>query len=231
MKILNSQVYVGPNTYALFPVIRLTLDLGKLEDWPTKRLGQGFVNRLLETLPGLRQHGCSYSEPGGFVRRLDEDEGTWLGHVVEHVAIELQCLAGTPVTYGKTRSVPGQPGVYYVIFSFTEEQVGLDAGELAITLVRSLLPPDMPSALPADQADGFHFARALERLIERAQEIALGPTTASLVEEARRRDIPAIRLDTNSLVQLGWGKYQQRIRASVTGKTSNIAVETAATKS
>ena len=234
MRVRETRVYRGPSPYGYRPVIRLTVDLEELERHPSGEIPQ-FNERLLALIPTLSEHGCSYGVPGGFVRRLadqndDGSRGTWLGHVVEHVAIELQCLAGTPVTYGKTRSVPGQPGVYYVIFSFTEEQVGLDAGELAITLVRSLLPPDMPSALPADQAAGFHFARALERLIERAQEIALGPTTASLVEEARRRDIPAIRLDTNSLVQLGWGKYQQRIRASVTGKTSNIAVETASDK-
>ncbi|MGD9510238.1 MAG: cyanophycin synthetase, partial [Geminicoccaceae bacterium] len=127
MKILNSQVYVGPNIYALFPVIRLTLDLGELEDWPTRRLGQGFVDRLLETLPGLRQHGCSYNEPGGFVRRLDEDEGTWLGHVLEHVAIELQNVAGTPVSFGKTRGT-GNPGEYFVVYEYEQSEVGLEAG-------------------------------------------------------------------------------------------------------
>src|SRR5215510_4805435 len=127
-------------------------------------------------------------------------------------------------------SAPGQPGVYYVVYSFIEEQVGVEAGELALKLVRSLLPPELPSALPEDERAGFSFPRELEGLIERAQDIALGSTTASLVEEARRRDIPAIRLDTQSLVQLGWGKYQQRIRASVTGRTSNIAVETVSDK-
>jgi cyanophycin synthetase len=234
MRVLETRVYRGPSPYGYRPVIRLTVDLEELEQHPSAELPK-FNERLIELLPTLQEHGCSYGQPGGFIKRLyDQNEdgtrGTWLGHVAEHVALEIQCLAGTPVSYGKTRSVPGKPGVYYVIYSFTEEQVGIAAGELALKLVRSLLPPDLPSALPEPERAGFDFGRELEELIEQAQEIALGPTTASLVEEARRRDIPAIRLDTHSLVQLGWGKYQQRIRASVTGLTSNIAVETASDK-
>ena len=91
-----------------FPVIRLELDLGALEAWPTGRLGGGFVDALAAALPGLAEHGCSYKEPGGFFRRMREDEGTWLGHVLEHVAIELQNIAGEEVTFGKTRSA-GRP--------------------------------------------------------------------------------------------------------------------------
>jgi cyanophycin synthetase len=234
MRVVETRVYRGPSPYGYRPVIRLTVDLEELEQYPSGEL-PNFNARLVELMPTLQGHGCSYGEPGGFIRRLNEQNaegtrGTWLGHVAEHVALEIQCLAGTPVSYGKTRSVPGQPGVYYVIYSYTEEQVGIEAGELALKLLHSLLPADFPSALPAEQLAGFDFARELDGLIERAQEIALGPTTASLVEEARRRDIPAIRLDTHSLVQLGWGKYQQRIRASVTGRTGNIAVETASDK-
>jgi len=234
MRVVETRVYRGPSPYGYRPVIRLTVDLEELEQYPSGELSN-FNARLVELIPTLAEHGCSYGEPGGFIRRLNEQNaegtrGTWLGHVTEHIALEIQCLAGTPVSYGKTRSVAGQPGVYYVIYSYTEEQVGVEAGELALKLVRSLLPTDLPSALPTEELAGFDFARELDGLIERAQEIALGPTTASLVEEARRRDIPAIRLDTQSLVQLGWGKYQQRIRASVTDRTGNIAVETASDK-
>ena len=103
MNIVSTNVFVGPNMYAHFPVIRHILDLGELEEWPTSRLGKTFVEPLLEFLPGLHEHGCSYREPGGFVRRLREDEGTWLGHVMEHVAIELQNVAGSAVTFGSTR--------------------------------------------------------------------------------------------------------------------------------
>jgi len=103
MRILDRAVYVGPSLYAHFPVIRLEVDLGPLEEWPSAKLGPAFIDRLIEALPGLHEHGCSYGEPGGFIRRLREDEGTWMGHILEHVAIELQNVAGEPVTFGKTR--------------------------------------------------------------------------------------------------------------------------------
>ena len=112
MRILERSVYVGPSLYAHFPVIRLLLDLAELEAWPTGRLGPEFVDALVAALPNLAEHGCSYREPGGFIRRMKEGEGTWLGHVFEHVAIELQNVAGEDVTFGKTRSVDDKPGVY-----------------------------------------------------------------------------------------------------------------------
>ena len=102
MRILDRSVFVGPSLYAHFPVIRLELDLGKLEAWPTGRLGAGFVDALVEAVPGLAEHGCSYREPGGLIRRMKEGEGTWLGHVLEHVAIELQNMAGEDVTDRKS---------------------------------------------------------------------------------------------------------------------------------
>jgi cyanophycin synthetase len=228
MQVLETRVYRGPNLYGYGPMIRIVLDLEELEEYPTSRI-PGFTERLLELVPSLHEHGCSYGEPGGFVRRLHE--GTWMGHVVEHIALELQCLAGTEVTRGKTRSVEGRPGVYNVIYSYVDERVGLEAGELALRLVRSLLPHDISGAMPQDERVSFDFVRARDGLIARAQDIALGPTTTALVSEAHTHDIPAIRLDDASLVQLGYGKYQQRIRASTTSRTSNIAVETASDKS
>jgi len=227
MRVLETRVFRGPNPYGYRPVIRLTLDLEEIEEFPSSKL-PGFTDRLVELIPTLHEHGCSYGEPGGFVRRLRE--GTWMGHIVEHIALELQCLAGTEVTYGKTRSAPDQPGVYYVVYSYIEEQVGLEAVELALRLVRALMPEELPSALHGEERAQFDFARDRDDLISRAQDIVLGPTTAALVAEARKRDIPAIRLDQYSLVQLGYGKHQQRIRAGVTSKTSNIAVETASDK-
>jgi cyanophycin synthetase len=209
-------------------MIRMMLDLEELEDYPSDQL-PGFTEQLLQLIPTLHDHGCSYSEPGGFVRRLRE--GTWMGHIVEHIALEIQCLAGTEVSRGKTRSVPNRHGVYDVVYQYGEEQVGLEAGELALRLVRSLLPSHLPSALPPAERAAFDFLGERDTLIERAQDLALGPTTAALVSEAQQRDIPAIRLDQASLVQLGYGKYQQRIRASTTSRTSNIAVETASDKS
>ena len=139
MQYLDTSVYRGPNIYALFPVIRHTVDLGQLEDWPTGRLGERFVNELVELLPGLREHGCSYREPGGLIRRMLEDEGTWLGHVLEHVVLELQSIAGSDVTFGKTRST-GTPGQYNMVFQYKQREVGLEAGRLARDLLLHLLP-------------------------------------------------------------------------------------------
>ena len=144
MDILDKSVYVGPSHYAHFPVIRLVLDLGELEQWPTSRLGREFIDALLVALPGLNEHGCSYGEPGGFVRRMSEDEGTWLGHVLEHVAIELQNVAGVKVTFGKTRGT-SRPGVYDVVFEYEQQEVGIEAAHVALDLLHSLLPRDHSS--------------------------------------------------------------------------------------
>jgi len=104
MKVLSTSVFRGPNVHALFPVIHQVIDLGALEEWPTARLGDAFVDGLVEKLPGLAEHGCSYREPGGFIRRMKEDEGTWLGHVLEHMVLELQYESGADVSFGKSRA-------------------------------------------------------------------------------------------------------------------------------
>lgn len=225
MKILDTRVYRGPNLYSLRKVIRLRVDLGELEDYPTNKL-PGFTDRVLELIPTLHEHTCSYGEPGGFVRRMREDEGTWLGHVLEHVAIELQCLAGTPVSYGKTRSHELPKGQYHVIFSYEEEAGGLEAGELGLKIIRHLLPPEREAYLPGP----WSFQEELEDFVRTAQRRAFGPSTASLVRAAEERDVPWIRLNERSLVQLGHGKYQRRIQATVTSETRHIAVEIASDK-
>ncbi len=227
MKILSTNVYVGPSVYARFPVIRHVLDLGVLEEWPTARLGEDFVGPLLELLPGMNEHGCSYGEPGGFVRRLREDEGTWLGHVMEHVAIELQNEAGSPVTFGRTRST-GEPGQYSMVFQYKDAEVGREAGRLALQLIHHLLPVEIkPKDAPASDWD---FGAERDEFIRYAQRRALGPSTASLVKAAEKRGIPWIRLNRYSLIQLGHGKYQKRIQATTTSRTGNIAVELASDK-
>jgi cyanophycin synthetase len=244
LRILERNVYVGPSLYAHFPVIRLLLDLGPLEAWPTGRLGSGFVDALVAALPGLHEHGCSYGEPGGFVRRMrggaDDAEnadstgtsqGTWLGHVLEHVAIELQNIAGEDVSFGKTRSAGpdgGQPGVYTVVYEYAQRDEGIEAGELGVRLLCSLLPAELR---PADVVpDDWNWDQARDEFIRYAQRRALGPSTASLVKAAEERNIPWLRLNEQSLIQLGHGKYQQRIQATVTGRTSYIAVELAQDK-
>ena len=228
MKIVSSNIYVGPNIYAHFPVIRHVLDLEDLEHWPTGKLGKSFVEPLLESMPGLHEHGCSYREPGGFVRRLREDEGTWLGHVMEHLALELQSVAGSNVTFGRTRSIDGQPGQYNMVFQYLDAEVGREASRLSLDLIHSLLPDEVrpEDAPPTD----WNFAEERDGFIRYAQARAFGPSTASLVHAAEDRGIPWIRLNRQSLVQFGHGRYQQRIQATTTSRTSNIAVELASDK-
>ena len=229
MKIISTNVYVGPNLYAHFPVIRHIIDLGVLEEWPTKKLGTKFINGLLKALPGLHEHGCSYGEPGGFVRRMKEDEGTWLGHVWEHVAIELQNIAGSDVTFGKTRSID-EPGQYTMVFEYKQRDVGLEAGRIGRELILKLLPAKLKKQLHGEFDAEFNFEEERDLFIEFAQRMELGPSTASLVKAAIERDIPWLRLNKYSLVQFGHGKYQRRIQATVTSETRHIAVEIASDK-
>ncbi|TAH37051.1 MAG: cyanophycin synthetase [Planctomycetota bacterium] len=227
MRIVSSNVYLGPSIYAHFRVIRLVVDLGAAEQWPTGRLGPPFHDALLAALPGLAEHGCSYEQAGGFVRRLREGEGTWLGHVLEHVAIELQNIAGIKVTFGKTRS-NGIPGQYDVVYQYDQEDVGLEAGRLALSMLHHLLPVELqPEEVRAHR---FDLEREKEAFIRYAQRRAFGPSTASLVKAAEERDVPWIRLNKYSLVQFGHGKYGKRIQATITSETRHIAVEIASDK-
>jgi cyanophycin synthetase len=210
----------GPNYWAREPVIRMVVDLGVLEDFPSNLI-PGFSDALVELLPTLEDHACSLGRRGGFITRLRE--GTWAGHIAEHIALELQNLAGTDVRHGKTRST-GEHGRYDVIFEYREEQVGLEAGKVAVALVNHLVAPSDPS----HQVDPI---AELERLIRLAERQAFGPSTQAIIDEAVSRDIPYIRLDRHSLVQLGQGLHQQRIRATMTSRTSGIAVDVASDKS
>ena len=236
MRVLETATYRGPHLYASRPMIRIQLDLGPLEAWPTNRI-PGFTDHLLVVLPGLETHGCSYKTPGGLLLRMRE--GTWLGHVIEHVALELQNLAGAEVGRGKTRSVKGRPGVYNILYVYEGEGLGRAAGRAALELVHSLLPRELQGLEGLDKVAPpvgdlvpplFDLKRTLEQLRAISRRESLGPTTRSLVREARRRGIPVQRLDEQSLVQLGWGARRKLIRASITGQTSHIAVETAGNK-
>ncbi|MDP2312599.1 MAG: cyanophycin synthetase [Pseudomonadota bacterium] len=226
MRIVEQRVYAGPNLYANFKVIRMTLDLGPLEERPSATI-PGFVEGLLAHVPSLGEHGCSYGEAGGFVRRLREDGGTWLGHVMEHVAIELQNLAGAKVTFGKTRG-NGTRGQYHMVYEYEDAWVGERAGQIALRLLHSLIPAELRGDAPPDLE--FFFAVEVERLIRGAEKRAFGPSTASLVRGAEARDIPWVRLSEGSLVQFGHGHRQKRIQATVTSETRHIAVEIAGDK-
>ncbi|MGH2681761.1 MAG: cyanophycin synthetase [Actinomycetota bacterium] len=216
LKILQSQVFRGPNYYSYDPSIRLLVDLGSLEHWPSDSL-PGFNEGLLEMLPGLKDHTCSVGKRGGFLQRLED--GTWLGHVAEHAALELQRETGSHVYRGKTRGA-GPPGRYNVIYGYSEEQVGLAAGKLAVRLVNHLVQADQD----------FDFLVELEALIRLAERRAFGPSTQAIIDEAAARDIPYIRLNEQSFVQLGQGAYQRRIRATMTSLTPALAVDIAGDK-
>ncbi len=218
LEILETRVLRGPNVWSRRPAIVMLVDLGMLEEWPTNRI-PGFTRALTELIPSLADHACSLGRRGGFISRLKE--GTWLGHVAEHIALELQSLAGTEAHLGKTRG-SGEPGQYNVIYEYRDEDVGRAAGRLAVALVNHLVAP---RKAPLD------FPAELEDLIRLAERRAFGPSTQAIVDEAVSRDIPWIRLDRQSLVQLGQGIHQQRIRATMTSRTSAIGVDIASDKS
>ena len=226
MNTVETRTYVGPNVYANFKVIRFTLDLEALEEWPSDRI-PGFVDGLIAAVPSLAKHGCSYREAGGFVRRLREEGGTWMGHVFEHVAIELQNLSGIEVSFGKTRTA-GHPGRYHVVYEYEDAWTGEAAGKLALDLVHSLVPEDLRGTYVVEP--DFSFSAGMEALIRGAERRAFGPSTGSLVHAAEKRDIPWIRLNEASLVQFGHGHLQRRIQATVTSETRHIAVDIASDK-
>ncbi len=227
MKILETSVFRGPNIYAKFPVIRHVVDIGVLEDWPSAKIGEDFIESLLDALPGLHEHGCSYREAGGFVRRLREDEGTWMAHIWEHMAIELQNVAGLEVSFGRTRDA-GESGLYNMVFQYEEEEVGLRASQLALDFIHNLLPDELVET--GERVEGFDYTQAREDFIRAAQRKALGPSTASLVAAGVERDIPWMRLNEYSLIQLGYGKFQKRIQATITSQTDYIATDLASDK-
>lgn len=230
MKIISTNVYVGPNLYAHFPVIRQQIDLGILEDWPSAKMGDDFINGLINHLPGLKEHGCSYGVEGGFIRRLKEDGGTWMGHILEHAILELQNIAGSDVTFGKTRSIDDQVGCYDMVFQYKQRDVGLESARIARGLLFSLMPAELQSQLTEYIEEGFDFDDEKTTFIRFAQRKELGPSTGSIVKAAEERGIPWLRLNDYSLVQFGHGKYQQRIQATITSKTPHIAVEVSCDK-
>ncbi len=229
MKILSTNVYVGPNVYANFPVIRHILDLGVLEQWPSAKIGNNFIDGLISAFPGLEDHGCSHGCKGGFIRRLREDGGTWMGHIWEHVTLELQNVAGSDVSFGRTRS-EDDLGVYRMVFEYHQRDVGLESALLARELLLSLLPESLQAQIETKVSEGFDFEEEKIRFIRFAQSKEFGPSTASLVKAATDRGIPHLRMNEHSLVQFGHGKFQKRIQATITSATSQIAVEIACDK-
>jgi cyanophycin synthetase len=215
LRVTRLRALRGPNYWRLAPVIACDVRLGALESVKSADV-PGFIDGLLDALPTLSEHPCTIGAPGGFVERLER--GTHIPHILEHVALELQNLAGSDVGFG--RVVPsGDAGVWWVIVAYDEEDVGLQGMRDAVSLVRASLggPP-------------FDTAAAVASLQDLFERVRLGPSTWAIVEEARRRGIPVRRLNSRSLVQLGLGRNLRRIQATLTDHTSAIAIEIAQDK-
>ena len=217
MKILKIQALRGPNIWSIRrqKLIQMRLDLEELEERPTDKI-DGFRERLENLLPTLIEHRCSEGCRGGFFQRVDR--GTWMGHVIEHIALEIQTLAGMDVGFGRTRETK-TPGVYNVVFNYLEEKVGIYAAKAAVKIAESLIA-----------GEDYDLTDDIQNMKEIREDVRLGPSTASIVDEAVSRDIPFLRLGRNSLIQLGAGVNQMRFQATITCKTSNIAVDIACNK-
>ncbi|WP_298147481.1 cyanophycin synthetase [Flavobacterium sp.] len=217
MKILKIQALRGPNIWSVQrkKLIQMRLDLEEMEEFPTNKI-PGFRERIEKLIPTMIEHRCSEGTRGGFFSRIDR--GTWMGHVIEHIALEIQTLAGMETGFGRTRETK-TPGTYNVVFSYTEENVGMYAAEASVRIAEALIA-----------GTDYNIEADIQKMREIRERVRLGPSTGSIVEEAVSRDIPWIRLGTNSLVQLGYGVNQMRFQATITQKTSHIAVDIACNK-
>ncbi|MEO7767688.1 MAG: cyanophycin synthetase, partial [Ferruginibacter sp.] len=217
MQIVEIKIMRGPNYWSVRrpKLIQMKLDLEEMEQMPTNLI-PGFKERLEKLFPSLYDHRCSVGTPGGLFERITE--GTWMGHVIEHIALELQTLAGMDTGFGRTRGT-GKAGEYYVVFSYIEEDAGVYAARAATRIAQAI----------TDEKD-YDLEVDIMRLREIREDTRLGPSTGCIVDEAAKRNIPFIRLNKQSLVQLGYGIYQKRIRATIASTTSNIAVDIAGDK-
>jgi cyanophycin synthetase len=217
MQIIELKVLRGPNYWSTYrkQLIQMKLDIGAYEQRPTNEIN-GFAERLQSHLPSLYDHECSEKKPGGFLERVKE--GTWLGHVIEHVALELQTLAGMNCGYGRTRSV-GPKGVYHIVFAYEVEKAGLYAANAAVRMVKAL----------ADD-DHYNCQKDINELIAINRRYGLGPSAKAILEAARKKNIPYRRLDNDSLILLGHGKNQKLIRSTIAGSTSALGVDFARDK-
>ena len=208
MEILSVKVLRGPNQWASFPCLEAWVDLGRLEEFPSNTL-PGFNERIMAWLPAMIEHRCSIGERGGFFERLRT--GTWMGHVLEHVTLELQTLAGTPVGYGRARETKTR-GIYKVVIEYKEEKFAIECLHAAHRLLTAAI----------DDA-AFDVAAEVKRLRGLLLDVQLGPSTRSIVEAAAARGIPSQRLTAGSLVRLGQGARQRRILAAETDRTGAVA--------
>jgi len=207
----------GPNYWSVkrHKLIVMLLDLEEMEDRPTNLI-DGFLERMQALMPSLYEHRCSEGVAGGFFSRVKD--GTWMGHVIEHIALELQTLAGMDTGFGRTRE-SDKRGVYHVVFSYYEAKAGIYTAKAAVRIAEALIA-----------GEEYDLQKDIQELREIREDERLGPSTGSIVDEAIKRKIPYIRLNRHSLVQLGYGKNQKRVQATVASTTSSIAVEIACDK-
>jgi len=217
MKIVSINAMKGPNYWSVrrHKLIVMVLDLEEMEEYPSNKV-DGFYDRLVTMFPTMYEHRCSVGEAGGFFQRVEE--GTWMGHIIEHIALELQTLAGMDVGFGRTRGY-GEEGVYNVVFAYLEENVGRYTAKKSVEICEALI-----------KGEEYDMTEDIQTMREMREESRLGPSTGSIVAEAQSRGIPWIRLNKYSLCQLGYGANQKRIQATVTSETSNIGVEIACDK-
>jgi len=217
MKIEEIKILKGPNYWSTKrkKLVQMRIDLQEMEQQPTNTI-PGFLERLMQLFPTMVSHRCSVGKEGGFFSRVEE--GTWMGHVIEHIALELQTLAGMDCGFGRTRGT-GKEGEYHVVFDYIEEDAGAYTAKASFKIAEALI-----------NCIEYHLEKDITTLREIREETRLGPSTGSIVEEAYKRGIPFIRLNKQSLVQLGYGIHQKRIRATVASTTSDIAVDIASNK-
>ncbi len=217
MKIREINAMRGPNYWSVrrHKLIVMVLDLEEMEELPSNKI-DGFPERLKKMFPSMYSHRCSEGCEGGFFMRVDD--GTWMGHIIEHIALEIQTLAGMDTGFGRTRGY-GEKGVYNVVFSYMEESVGRFAAKSAVGICEALI-----------KGEDYDLSDDIQEMRELREADRLGPSTGSIVEEAASRGIPWIRLNKYSLCQLGYGANQKRIQATVTSETSSIGVELACDK-
>lgn len=220
MKILRTQTLRGPNYWSIRrdKLIVMRLDLEDLAEKPSNEI-PGFYEGLIDVLPSLVEHYCSPGYRGGFFERVRT--GTYMGHIIEHIALELQELAGTPVGFGRTRST-STPGVYNVVFEYVEEQAGRYAGRAAVRLCQSIVDT---GTYPKEE-----LAQDLADLRDLYNNASLGPSTETIVKEAQARNIPWLLLSARAMVQLGYGVHQKRIQATLSSFSGILAVELACDK-
>lgn len=217
MKIIEIKTLRGPNYWSNYrkKLIVMKLDIEALEDLPTNKI-EDFSERLEKLFPSMVKHRCSKDHEGGFFERVKE--GTWMGHVIEHIALEIQSLAGMECGFGRTRGT-GTKGMYNVVFSYMEETVGVYAAKASVKIGEALV-----------EGNEYDLDTDIKAMRQMREEERFGPSTGSIIDEAVARDIPFIRLNKESLVQLGYGKNQVRFRATMTDRTSSIAVDLASNK-